>query len=92
MFHDTVSLVYYIIGKCFAFSYDIIKPSGQDCTAAERNYIAGILRKQSAVGGESCRAGFFLMPGKYCMGKYFEFSHITESLGITVHRERYIEF
>ncbi len=68
------------------------QPSGQDCTAAERNYIAGILRKQSAVGGESCRAGFFLMPGKYCMGKYFEFSHITESLGITVHRERYIEF
>lgn len=31
---------FYIIGKCFAFSYDVKKPSGQDRTAAERNYVA----------------------------------------------------
>ena len=49
MFHDTVSLVYYIIGKCFAFSYDKIKPSGQDCTAAERKYIAKAIRRRRII-------------------------------------------
>ena len=47
--------LFYIIGKCFAFPMIQKSPPGR--IALRRRGI--ILLKQSAAGGESCKAGFF---------------------------------
>ena len=41
--------IFCIIEKCFAFSYDTKNPSGQDRTAAERNYIAKAIRRRRGI-------------------------------------------
>ena len=49
--------LFYITGKCFAFFGDTKSPPGR--IALRRRGI--ILLKQSAAGGESCKAGFVLI-------------------------------
>ena len=46
-----------VIGNSDRISYYTKKPSGQERTAAQRNYVA----MATAAGGESCKAGFFLL-------------------------------
>ena len=58
----------HIIGKCFAFSYDMRKPFGQDRTAAERKYIAKAIRRRRRILQSrilSCTIISYMFIGKY---------------------------